>query len=119
MQDVRKMKDPEFEQNKAMIVEALFRMCLPPEPQPGAVKPVPAVEIERVKAKLRIAAGPYLQMKAAGQDTDGIDDLFRQARTALYAGDAARANTLVDEALMKLGLMRDTSTTAPTVAPPQ
>jgi hypothetical protein len=119
MEDVRKMKDSEFEQNKGQIVEAIFAMFLPPEPAPSAVKPIPAAEVERVKVKLRLASGPYFQKKNAGQDMDGIDDLFRQARTALYAGDTVKANKLVDEALVKLGLMKDTSLTAPTVAPPQ
>ncbi len=119
MEDVRKMKDSDFEQNKGQIVEAIFAMFLPPEPAPGPVKPIPAAEVERVKVKLRLASGPYFQKKASGEDMDGIDDLFRQARTALYAGDTVKANQLVDEALTKLGLMRDTSPTAPTVAPPQ
>lgn len=118
MEDVRKMTGPQFNENKARIVQAIFMLFLPPEPAPSNVKPIPAAEADRIRAKLRLAAGPYFQAKAAGQPMDGIDKLFRDARTALYSGDETQANKLVDEALTKLGLLPDLSPTGPTLAPP-
>jgi hypothetical protein len=118
MEAVRKMNGQQFEENKARVVQAIFMLFLPPEPAPSDVKPIPAAEADRIRAKLRLAAGPYFEAKAAGQDMEGIDKLFRDARTALYSGDTTQANKLVDEALMKLGLLQDISPTGPTVAPP-
>jgi hypothetical protein len=116
LEGVRKMQDRDFEAQKGDLVAQVFAMFLPPEPT-AQTKPVPAAEIERIRAKLRLAYGPYAQRKKAGEDMIEIDKLFRDARSALYAGDTVQSNKLVDQALVELGLMKEPGAAPAPVTP--
>ena len=81
----------------------VFSLFLPPPPKPEQEPDWAA--IERVKQKLRLAAGPFAQRKASGEDVGEIAQLFAQARQALYGGEVKKAEELVDKALSMLGLL--------------
>lgn len=108
LERVREMPAEEFEATKHRLAAAVFAMFLPPSPKPQAPQ-ADAEAVERVRAKLRVAAGPFLQRKLAGEDEEvaEIEDLFRQARTALYAGNVQEAEAHVDRALALLGLLEE------------
>jgi len=104
LEDVRKMPEAQFEASKRELAGIVFAMFLPPPPERGAPK-ANAEEIERVKEKLRLAAGPYMQRKLAGEDMTELDALLSQARAAIYRGDVEVADHLIDQALQQLGLL--------------
>lgn len=119
LENVRKMPEAEFQAVKKDLAGVVFAMFLPPPPKPGAPK-VDEEQAERVKQKLRLAAGPYMQRKLAGQDTSELDALLRETRAAIYRGDIETADKLIDEALQQLGLLPSGPAPEPTPQqPPQ
>ncbi|MCX7600039.1 MAG: hypothetical protein N2512_14405 [Armatimonadetes bacterium] len=112
LEDVRKMPEAEFQAVKMDLARAVFAMFLPPPPQPGAAR-VDEEEAERVKEKLRLAAGPYMQRKLSGEDMSELDALLKEARTAIYRGDLEAAEKLIDQALQALGLLSYQTSTQP------
>ncbi|MBC7286774.1 MAG: hypothetical protein H5T86_01775 [Armatimonadetes bacterium] len=104
LEQVRKMPEEEFQASKRRLAAIVFSLFLPPEPKPN--QPISdEAAAERVKRKIRLAAGPYLQRKTAGEDVAEIEELFAKARRALYSGDVKLADQLADQALEKLGLL--------------
>jgi hypothetical protein len=98
------MPEDEFEASKGRLAAALFSVLMPPLPQRGEAQ-TNEIAAERVRGKLRLAIGPLVQRKAAGEDTTPMEELFQHAREALYSGNTERAEELVDSALQMLGLI--------------
>ncbi len=120
---VRSLSDEEFEQHKLELARELMIATIPRRPPPQVVeelkKKLPADRAQealaaaanaRVRAKLEIAAEPYMLLKRQGADTTGLDTLFAQTRQALYRKDYDTAERLVNEALARLGLQPPTET---------
>lgn len=104
LEDVRKMPESEFQAAKMNLARMVFAMFLPPPPRRTTLT-TDQREAARLKEKLRLAAGPYMQRKLAGEDTSELDELLRDARAAIYRSDLEAAEKLIDEALEALGLL--------------
>lgn len=112
LRQVRKMPEQEFEANAGRLAQVLFSMFMPPKPEGGGLE-MDEAAADRVRQKLRLAAGPLAQSQVAGEDTSSIDEVFSQARAALYRGDTEQAEKLVDEGLRMLGLLEAPGVTVP------
>lgn len=106
--EVRQLTDEQFELYKDRLADQLVDAVLSPKPpgpglvgpRPGALTPgKPMTAEERVRAKLQIAAEPYLQLKRTDADTGDLDLRFQEARQALAGGDYERAEELVDDSV--------------------
>ena len=103
--EVRRLNDEEFERYKDKFAEQLVDAVLTPRPRqprrgPGtelAERPVSAEE--RTRAKMQMAAEPYLRLKRTDADTTELDARFQEARQALSEGDYVKAEEIVDGSL--------------------
>ncbi len=104
--EVRKLSDEDFERYKDKFAEELVNAVLAPGPRPpgvglgaGARAERPMSVEERTRAKMQMAAEPYLRLKRTDADTTELDARFQEARQALAEGDYAEAEQIVDGSL--------------------
>ncbi len=98
----------------AKLIGVLTGQPAPGEARPGAegspaagrLELLPGLSVEqRVREKLRAAAGPLRALKEKGKDVAVPEELLRQARQDLYAGKLEQAEREVDQALQQMGLL--------------
>lgn len=122
---VRGMSDEDYQKERNLIIRDVLRTVTerPRQQQPDAAGPVapaaaqwPADPATRVRAKMLFASPTLQQWELAGRDTKEVEDLFGEARSALYDNKLEDAEKLADRALVLLGLNTDAPVTLP--APP-
>ena len=120
LDETRKLSVEDYQQVRPSLARETLRILLsmgPPAPSaPQAGQPRTAEEQAaaqkaeaRIREKLQLAQGPYQKMKGAGEDVSELATILGEARQALYAGDLARAEDRVDEALRELKILPDAS----------
>jgi len=107
LEDLRALSPSAYEAQRAAIVREIVRAVLePPSTQeaPAPPAPLPADPEQRVRAKMLEAGKVLRQWELDGKDTAQVEDLFAQARKALYARQFEEAEKSVDEARKLLGM---------------
>ncbi|MBU0608007.1 MAG: hypothetical protein KKI08_08960, partial [Armatimonadetes bacterium] len=107
LEDLRALSPSAYEAQRAAIVREIVRAVLePPSAQeaPAPPTPLPTDPEQRVRTKMLEAGKVLRQWELDGKDTAQVEDLFAQARKALYAKQFDEAEKLVDEARKLLGM---------------
>ena len=121
LDSIRALPDSDYQAQRASLIREIVRAVLePPRPEgPSSDRPVPlpADPEQRVRAKMLQAAKVLKQWELDGKDTAQVEDLFAQARKALYAKQFAEAEKLVDEARKLLGMEETTDAADPASRP--
>lgn len=101
---VRSLPQQRYEEEKVGLFEALLQRLFPTPPAGEHMTPEQAKTEAEARERLRLAAGPYAEKRAAGEDVAQVEAKIERARKYLAEGEYELANELAAEALEALGV---------------